>query len=114
MFHLISFSPHLNDHVLFLFPSVYSVSHSFHLLQYISFTFTLFGCIHITWSFNFIFSFTFQSIPSLEIKDLRMSLDKFLILDRYSLLEVKLRWFYFSLSLYIKREVRHRVDMETF
>ena len=43
-----------------------------------------------------------------------MSLDKFLILDRYSLLEVKLRWFYFSLSLYIKREVRHRVDMETF
>ena len=49
--------------------------------------FTQFGCIHITWSFNHIVSFTFQPIPSLEINDLRVSLDKFLILDRYSLLE---------------------------
>ena len=58
MFHLILFSP-----------------------QSISFIFTWFGCIHITWSFNHIVSFTFQAIPSLEISDLRVSLDKFLILD---------------------------------
>ena len=37
----------------------------------------------------------------------RMSLDKFLILDRYSLLEAELRWFYYSLSLYIKQEIQH-------
>ena len=99
MFHLISLSPHFIDHVSFLFPSVHSPSHSFHLPQSISFMFTLFGCIHITWSFNLIVSFTFQPIPSLEINDLRVSLDKFLILDRYSLLEAELRWFYYSLSL---------------
>ena len=87
IFHLISLSPPFIDHVLFLFPSVHSPSHSFQLPQSISFMFTLFGCIHITWSFNLIVSFTFQPIPSLEINDLRVSLDKFLILDRYSLLE---------------------------
>ena len=48
MFHLISFSPHFIDHVSFLFPSVHSPSHSFHLPQSISFIFTLFGCIHVT------------------------------------------------------------------
>ena len=104
MFHLISFSPHFIDHVSFLFPSVHSPSHSFHVPQSISLVFTLFGCIHITWSFNLTVSFTFQPIPSLEINDLRVSLDKFLILDRYSLLEAELRWFYHSLSLYIKQE----------
>ena len=109
MFHLISFSPHFIDHVSFLFPSVHSPSHSFHLPQSISFMFTLFGCIHITWSFNLIVSFTFQPIPSLEINDLRVSLDKFLILDRYSLLEADLRCFYYSLSLYIKQEIQHGV-----
>ena len=84
MFHLISFSPHFIDHVSFLFPSVHNPSHSFHLPQSISFMFTLlFGCIHITWSF--IVSFTFQPILSLEINDLQVSLDEFLILDRYSL-----------------------------
>ena len=67
---------------------------------------TLFGCINITWSFNHIVSFTFQPIPSLGISDLRVSLDKFLILDRYSLLEAELRWFYYSLSLYIKQEIQ--------
>ena len=46
--------------------------------------------------------FIFQPILSLEINDLRVSLDKFQILDRYSLLEVELQWFYYSLSLYIK------------
>ena len=80
MFHLISLSPHFIDHVS-LFPSVHSPSHSFHLPQSISFMFTLFGCIHIKWSFNLIVSFTFQPIPSLEINDKQVSLDKFLILD---------------------------------
>ena len=89
------------------FPSVHSPSHSFHLPQSISFIFTLFGCIHITWSFNLIVSFTFQPIPSLEINNLRMSLDKFFILDGYSLLEVDLQWFYYSLSLYIEQEIQH-------
>ena len=70
--------------------------------------FTQFGCIHITWSFNHIVSFTFQPIPSLEINDLRVSSDKFLILDRYLLLEAELRWFYYSLPLYIKQEIQQR------
>ena len=45
----------------------------------------------------------------LEINDLRVSLDKFLILDRYSLLEAELRWFYYSLSFYIKQEIQHGI-----
>ena len=95
MFHLISFSPHFIDHVSLLFPSVHSSSHSFHLSQSILFIFILFGCIHITWSFNHIVSFTFQPIPSLGVRNLRVSLNKFLILDRdrYSLVEAELRWF---------------------
>ena len=109
MFHLISSSPHFIDHVSFLFPSVYSPSHSFHVPQSISLVFTLFGCIHITWSFNLTVSFTFQPIPSLEINDLRVSLDKFLISDRYSLLEAELRWFYYTLCPYIKQEIQHGV-----
>ena len=107
MFHLISFSPHFIDHVSFLFPSAQSPSHSFHLPQTISFIFTLFGCIHITWPFNHFVSFTFQPIPSLEMNNLPVSLDKFLILDKYSLLEAELLWFYYSLSLYIKQEIKH-------
>ena len=71
--------------------------------------FTLFCCIHITWSFNLIVSFTFQLISSLEINDVRVSLEKFLILDRYSLLEADLRCFYYSLSLYFKQEIQHGV-----
>ena len=82
-------------------------SHAFHLVH--SLSFTLFGCVHITCSFNHIVSVTFQPISSLEINDLRMSLDKFLILDRYSLLEAELLWFYYSLSLYIKQEIQHGV-----
>ena len=78
------------------YETVHSPSHSFHLSQFISFIFALFGCIHITWSFNHIIGVTFQPVPSLGISDLRVSLDKFLILDRYSLLEVALRWFYYS------------------
>ena len=67
--------------------------------------FTLFDCIHITWSFNLIVSSAFQPIPSLEIYDLQGSLDTFLILDKYSLLEADRRCFYYSLSLYIKQEI---------
>ena len=40
-------------------------------------------CTHVIWLFNFIASFTFQPIPSLEINDLQVSLDKFLISDRF-------------------------------
>ena len=105
MFHFIFLSPHFIDHVSFLFPSVHSPSHSFHLPQSILFMFTLFGCIHITWSFKLIVSFTFQPMPSLEINDRRVSLDRFSILNRYSLLEAGLRCFYYSLSLYIKQEI---------
>ena len=105
MFHPISLSPHLIDHVSFLFPSVHSPSHSFHLPHSISFMFTLFDCIRITWSFNLIVSSAFQPILSLEIYDLQGSLDTFLILDKYSLLEADRRCFYYSLSLYIKQEI---------
>ena len=72
MFHLISISPRFIDLVSFLFPLVHSSSHSFHLPQSILFIFTLFGFIHITWSFNHIVSFTFQPIPSVEINDLQV------------------------------------------
>ena len=106
MFHLIFLSPHFIDHVSFLFPSIHSPSHSVHLPQSILFMFTLFGCIHITWSFNLIVSFTFQRILSLEISDLRVPLDNFLILDRYSLLKAGLRCFWNSLSLCIKQEIK--------
>ena len=99
MFHLISFSPHFIVHVSLLFPSVHSPSHSPTI-------FPLFGCIHITWSFNLMVSFTFQPIPSMEINDLPMSLDKFLILDKYSLLETGLRWFYYSLFLCVQQEIQ--------
>ena len=101
MFHLIFLSPHFIVRTSLLFPAVHSPSHSFYLSQSISFIFALFGCLHITWSFNHIVSFTFRPIFSLGISNLRVSLDKFLILDRYSLLEAELRWFYYSLSLYV-------------
>ena len=47
----------------------------------------IFGRTHITQSFNLIIIFTFQPIPSLEIRGLEVSLDKFIILDRYGLVE---------------------------
>ena len=58
--------------------------------------------------YNHIVNFTFQPIPSLEINDLRVSLDKLLILYRYSLLEADLWWFYCSLS-HIKQEIQHGI-----
>ena len=116
--YIIDFIVHVSSHFLqstlhwscFIFISFSPQSISFYLPQSISFIFTLFGCIHITWSFNLIVSFTFQPIRSLEINNLRVSLDKFLILDRCSLLEAVLRWFYYSLSLYMKQEIQHRAD----
>ena len=39
-----------------------------------------------------------------------MSLDKLLTLDRYSLLEADLRQFYYSLSLYIKQEIKQLLN----
>ena len=101
MFHLISFSQHFIDHVFI------SISFSPQFISSIVFIFALFGCTHITWSINLIVSFTFQPIPSLEINDLWVSLGKCLILDRYSLLEAELRWFYYSFSLYIKQEMQY-------
>ena len=90
MFHFSSVSSHFIVYVSLLFPSVHCPSHSFGLSQSISFIFALFGCIHITWSFNHIVSFTFQPILSLGISGLRVSLNEFLILDRYSLREAGL------------------------
>ena len=94
-------------HFHFLQSTVHLIYFTYH--RSISFMFTLFCCIHITWPFNLIVSFTFQTIPSLEINDVRVSLEKFLILDRYSLLEADLRCFYYSLSLYFKQEIQHGV-----
>ena len=93
MFHLISFGPcfivsfsyYFLQSTLhwscFIFISFSPQSISFYLPQSISFIFTLFGCIHITWSFNLIVSFTFQPIPSLEINNLQVYLDIFLVLN---------------------------------
>ena len=107
IFHLISFSSYFIDHGSFLFSLVHNPSHSFHLSLFISSIFILFGRIDITWSFNVIVSFTFHPIPSLEINNLRVLLEKFSILYRYSLPEAELRWFYYSLPLYIEQESRN-------
>ena len=77
------------------------ISFSLHFIDHVSF-----------FSFNLIVSFTFQLIPFLEIKNLRVPLRKFLILDRYSLLEAELRWFYYSLPLYIKQEIQQIVSFD--
>ena len=110
MFHLISLSTHFIDHVSFSFPSVHSPSHSFHLPQvhlvhvYLILLYSYYMVIQPCQFDNF----TFQLIPSLEINDLQVFLKKFLILDRYSLLEADLRCFYYSLSLYIKQQIQHK------
>ena len=95
MFYLIYFCPYFIVHCSFLFLSVLCIS--FNLP---------FGCTHITSSFNLIVSFTFHPVPSLQIKDLQVSLDV-LILQRHSLLEAELWWFYYSFSLYIKHQTRN-------
>ena len=94
MLHFISFSP---QSISFISSTIYSIS----------FTFILIGGTHITWSFNLIVSFTFQPIPFLEINDLKVSLDKASVLEKYSLLEDGLWWFYYSLPLYVEQEIQH-------
>ena len=86
-----------------------SPSHSFYLPQSISFTFIIFDCTYISWSFNLIVTFTFRPIPSLEVIILGVSFDKVLIIDRYSLFEVKLQWLYCSLCRYSKQKRQHGV-----
>ena len=51
----------------------------------------------------------YQRVPSLEIDDLQVPLDKHSILDRYPLPEAEFQWFYYSMSLYIKQEIQHGV-----
>ena len=99
MFHLISFSLHFIDHVSFYF--LQSTVHLIHFIyhspshSHLSYLFALILHGNSTYC-------QFQLIPSLLINDLRVSLDKFLIWDIYSLLEAEFLWFYYSLSLYIK------------
>ena len=114
--HCLCFISFPSVHTSLIMFHFYFLQSTVHLIHFICHSpsrsyFTLFGCIHITWSFNFIVSFTFQPIRSLEINDLRVSLDKFLIWDRCSLLEAELPWFYYSLSLYMKQEIQHRTDL---
>ena len=47
------------------------------------------------------------------MNDLRVSFDKFLILDRYSLPEAELRWFYYSLFLYLNKKYNMGSDRLT-
>ena len=89
MFHLISFSPHFIVHV----PSHFLQS-TLHwsCIIFISFRPQSISLIliHIKCTFDVIVSFTFQPIPSLEINNLRMFLDKLLISNIYSLHEAEL------------------------
>ena len=78
-------------------------------IVHVSFTFIIFGCTYISWSFNLIVTFTFRPIPSLEVIILGVSFDKVLIIDRYSLFEVKLQWLYCSLCRYSKQKRQHGV-----
>ena len=78
----------------FYFSSVHSPSHSFHLqIVYLIHIYHIWLQSYYIEIQPFITSFTFQPIQSLEINDLPVFLDKVLILDRYSLLEIKLWWF---------------------
>ena len=89
MLHLISFSPHFIVHV----PSHFLQS-TFHwsCIIFISFRSQSISLIliYIKWSLNVIVSFNFQPILSLEINNLRVSLDKLLISNIYSLHEAEL------------------------
>ena len=117
MFHLISFSPHfivhesslpsadtslLMFHCYFLQSTVHLIHLAYHspsrsYLPYLV-------IYHITCSLNHIVSFAFQPNLSPGISGLRVFLKEVLILDRYSLLEAELRWFYYSLSLCVGQE----------
>ena len=89
MLHLISFSPHFIVHV----PSHFLQS-TLHwsCIIFISFRPQSISLIliYIKWSLNVIVSFNFQPIKSLEINNLRVSLDKLLISNIYSLHEAEL------------------------
>ena len=111
MFHLIFLQSTLHCSCFISFPSVHTslcfifISFSPQSISFISPTTV--HLIHIyliwlylTWLFDHIVIFTFQPIPSLEINDLLVSLDKFLILDRYSLLEAEL-WCFITPCLFI-------------
>ena len=135
MFHASSFSPlfiarvssHFFQSRLYCscfisFPSVHTSLIMFHYISFssqsISFiSSTIVHLIHVylIWLHSHYMviqpycQFHFSAILSLEINDLRVSLDTFLILDRYLFLEVEFQWFYYSLSLYIKQEIQHGV-----
>ena len=100
------------------FPSVHTSLIIFHFyFSFISLTTFCLVHIYLIWVYSYymvIVSFTFQPIPSLEINNLQVSLDKFLILNRYALLEAELCWFYYSLSFYIKQEIqqRHKLSLQ--
>ena len=112
MFHLISFSPHFTVHVsshflqstlhwsCFIFISFSPQSISFISPTTVHLIHIYLIWLYLTWLFDHIVIFTFQPIPSLEINDLLVSLDKFLILDRYSLLEAEL-WCFITPCLFI-------------
>ena len=92
---LISFSPHLIANFLIVFLSFDSPQSRLFYLPLI---------LHGYSSFVIIISFTYHL--SVEINDLRVPLDMFLILDRYSLFESEVQWFYNYLSLYSKQEIQ--------
>ena len=109
MFHLISFSliSLFKFHFYFLQSTVHLIHFTYHspsrsCLPYLV-VFILHG--HSTSLSVSLFS---QS-RLWKLTNPQGSLDTFLILDRYSLLEAD-RWcFYYSLSLYIKQEIQHSV-----
>ena len=116
MFHFISVSPHFMFHFILFSPQSISFisSATVNLIHFICHSQSH---SHLTYLIALILHLhaillsvsLFQPIPSLEINDLRVSLDKVLILDRYSLLEAELRWLHHSFPLYIKQEIQHGV-----
>ena len=108
MFNLISFSPHFIDHVSFYFHLIYFINiHIYHIWLHSYYIVIQLYC-----------QFHFSANPVLKINYPQVSLDQVLILDRYSLLEAELRWFYYSLFLYIKWEIQQKqnqnVDLKSF
>ena len=94
--------------IMFHFYFLQSTVHLIHFIYYVpSRSHLPYLVVFILHGHSTSLSVSLQPIPSLEINDLRVSLDNFLILDRYSLLEAELRWFDYSLSLYIKQEIQH-------
>ena len=107
MFHLICFIQSTFHCSCFIFMSFSPKSISF-----ISSTIVHLVHIYLIWLHSY-YMVTLLSVSLFSQShlwnDLWVSLDKFSILDRYSLLEAELRWFYYSLSLYIKQEIQHGI-----